>query len=96
MPKNKEALKRYRIIHNILRRGGQHKTSRILEICNEAGIPVKLRTIQKDLKDLAEDTELGFFLPIQKDESTKTYYYTEIPKNIFPSLELEPDEISAL
>ena len=96
MPKNKEALKRYRIIHNILRRGGKHKTSRIVKICNDAGIPVKLRTIQTDLKDLAEDTELGFFLPIEKDESSKTYYYTEIPKNIFPSVELEPGEVNAL
>lgn len=96
MPKNKEALKRYRIIHNILRRGGKHKTKRIVEICNEAGIPVKLRTIQKDLEDLAEDTELGFFLPIKKDDSSRTYYYEEIPKNIFPSVELEPEEITAL
>ena len=96
MPRNKEALKRYRIIHNILRRGGKHKTSRILEICQEAGIPVKLRTIQKDLEDLAEDTELGFFLPIVKDEYSKTYYYETIPNNIFPSLELDPDEINAL
>ena len=96
MPKNKEALKRYRIIHNVLRRGGKHKTSRIVEICNDAGIPVKLRTIQKDLEDLAEDTELGFFLPIIKDDASKTYYYKEIPNNIFPSLELEQDEIIAL
>lgn len=96
MPKNKEALKRYRIIHNILRRGGKHKTNRIVEICNDAGIPVKLRTIQKDLEDLAEDIELGFFLPIKKDDSTKTYYYEKIPCNIFPSLELEPGEITAL
>ncbi|MEE4197345.1 MAG: WYL domain-containing protein [Bacteroidales bacterium] len=96
MPKNKEALKRYRIIHNVLRRGGKHKSSRIMEICNDAGIPVKIRTIQKDLEDLAEDTELGFFLPIKKDESSKTYYYEEIPDYIFPSLELEPGEINAL
>jgi predicted DNA-binding transcriptional regulator YafY len=96
MPKNKEALKRYRIIHNVLRRGGKHKTSRIVEICNDAGLPIKLRTIQKDLEDLAEDIELGFFLPIKKDESSKTYYYEKIPQNIFPSLELDPDEINAL
>ncbi len=96
MPKNKEALKRYRLIHNILRRGGKHKTNRIVDICNEAGIPVKLRTIQKDLEDLADDTELGFFLPIRKDDNTKTYYYENIPTNIFPSLELEPEEITAL
>ncbi|OFY08619.1 MAG: hypothetical protein A2W93_07780 [Bacteroidetes bacterium GWF2_43_63] len=55
-----------------------------------------MRTIQTDLKDLAEDTDLGFYLPIFYDESTKSYYYSEIPNNIFPSLELEPEEVTAL
>lgn len=96
MPKNKEALKRYRVIHSVLRRGGEYKSSRIVEICNNQGIPVSQRTIQNDLKDLAEDTELGFFLPIKQDKKTKTYYYEEIPKNIFPALELDPSEINAL
>ena len=96
MSNHKEALKRYRIIHNILRRGGKHKTSRILKVCNDAGIPVKLRTIQKDLEDLAEDTQLGFFLPIKKDTATKTYYYEYIPNSIFPSLELNSEEVTAL
>jgi predicted DNA-binding transcriptional regulator YafY len=96
MPKNKEALKRYRIIHNVLKRGGNHKTSRIVDICNDAGIPVKLRTVQKDLDDLAYDTELGFFLPIKKDSKTKAYYYEYIPQHIFPSLNLDSDEITAL
>lgn len=96
MPNNKEALKRYRIIHSILRRGGKYKSRLIVEICNNHGIPVSLRTIQNDLKDLAEDTELGFFLPIKQDTRTKTYYYEEIPKNIFPALELDTSEINAL
>lgn len=96
MPNNKEALKRYRIIHSVLRRGGKHKSSRITEICNEAGIPVSIRTIQKDLSDLAEDTELALFLPIKQDKRTKTYYYVEIPENIFPSIELEKEEVNAL
>lgn len=96
MPSNKEALKRYRIIHSILRRGGKYKTSRIVEVCNNQGIPVSLRTIQNDLKDLAEDTELGFYLPIKQDKRTKTFYYEEIPKNIFPILELNSTEIDAL
>lgn len=96
MSNNKEALKRYRIIHNVLRRGGKHKTKRIVELCNEAGISVKLRTIQKDLEDLAEDTELGLFLPIKNDKRLKAYYYEYIPVNIFPALELNSNEINAL
>ncbi|MEQ9442397.1 MAG: WYL domain-containing protein [Cyclobacteriaceae bacterium] len=96
MPKNKEALKRYRIIHSLLRRGYKYKTSEIVERCNDLGIPVKQRTIQNDLKDLAESTELGFYLPIKIDTRTKTYYYSEIPSNFFPVLDLEKDEIIAL
>ena len=96
MASNQEALRRYRVIHNILRRGGKHKTSSILEACQRSYIRSSLRTIQKDLEDLAEDPKLGFFLPIKKDSTTKTYYYTQIPDNIFPSLELERNEINAL
>jgi predicted DNA-binding transcriptional regulator YafY len=96
MPSNKEAIKRYRIIHRILRRGTRHKSSEITKICNDRGIPVAKRTIQNDLKDLAEDTELGFYLPIVKDTKTQTYYYSEIPKDVFPILELETVEIDAM
>lgn len=96
MPSNQQALKRYIIIHNVLRRGGKHKTSRIVDICHNAGIEVTQRTIQNDLRDMAEDPDLGLMLPIEKDNNTKTYYYTEIPKNIFSALELEPEEIKAL
>lgn len=96
MASNQEALRRYRVIHNILRRGGKHKTSTILEACQRSYIRSSIRTIQKDLEDLAEDQKLGFFLPIKKDTATKTYYYTYIPDHIFPSLELERNEINAL
>lgn len=96
MASNQEALRRYRIIHNILKRGGKYKSSYILRACKDAYITASLRTIQKDLEDLAEDQKLGFFLPIVKDKATKTYYYSEIPNNIFPALELETNEVNAL
>lgn len=96
MANNQDALRRYRVIHSILKRGGKHKTKDIVKACNDVCIKASIRTIQKDLEDLAEDNKLGFFLPIKKDPFTKTYYYSEIPDNIFPSLELEPEEINAL
>lgn len=97
MPRNQEALRRYRIIHSVLRRGGKHKSSRIAEICVNAGIQAGYRTIQKDLQDLRTDpTLLGKCLPIEKDNSSKSWYYSEIPKDIFPILELDDEEVSAL
>jgi predicted DNA-binding transcriptional regulator YafY len=96
MPSNQDALKRYRVIHSMLRRGGRVKTFDIVRECNNRGVSVRTRTIQKDIEDLVEDPQLGFFLPIEKDTISKAYYYSEIPKNIFPSLELEEDEINAL
>lgn len=96
MPSNQEALRRYRIIHSILRRGGRHKTKEIVKACKNADVKASLRTIQKDLEDLAQDSKLGFFLPIEKDNKTKTFYYSEIPESLFPALELDPQEIKAL
>lgn len=97
MPRNQDSIKRYRIIHNKLKGGGKYSTLDILNACLSSGLSVKERTIQKDLQDLREDsTILGACLPIEKDNSTRTWYYSEIPKNIFPSLELEPQEVNAL
>ena len=97
MAGNQEAVKRYRIIHSILRRGGYHKSSRIAEVCREAGIRAEHRTIQNDLNDLRTNpTLLGKCLPIEKDNLTKSWYYSEIPTHMFPILELEGDEINAL
>ncbi len=76
MPTNQDALKRYRIIHKLLSRGGKYKSSFIVKECNESGIPVSLRTIQKDLKDLAEDSDLGLFLKIKQDTFTKSFFVT--------------------
>lgn len=97
MPRNKDALARYRIIHRELKTKFRYKSKRLAEICSdEIGIPISWRTVQKDLNDLKNDTTLGFFLPIKEDKSEKVFYYDEVPDSIFPSLELDSDEISAL
>ena len=97
MPRNKDALARYRIIHRELKTGFKYKTKRLAVICSDQiGIPISQRTIQKDLSDLRYDTNLGFYLPIEEDKVEKAYYYAEVPTSIFPSLELSPEEIYAL
>ena len=97
MPKNKDAFTRYKIIDQNLRQVSYIKTSRLSEICSERlGIPIAIRTIQKDIKDLIEDTALQIYAPIKYCSRQKAYYYPENVNEIFPALELEEDEISAL
>ncbi len=97
MPKNKDAYSRYKIIDQNLRQKGYIKTSRLSEICSDRlGIPISVRTIQKDIKDLIEDTSLQIYAPIKYCNRQKAYYYPENVNEIFPALELEEEEISAL
>jgi predicted DNA-binding transcriptional regulator YafY len=97
MPINKDAYSRYRIIDNTLRKNKSVKSKRLAEICSDKlGIKISMRTIQKDIKDLIEDTSLGIFAPIKKDNSAKTFYYPENVNQIFPSLELQDEELNAL
>lgn len=97
MPKNKDAYTRYKIIDQNLRRLDYVKTSMLADICSEKlGIPISIRTIQKDIKDLIEDSALQIYAPIKYSSSQKAYYYPEDVNKIFPALELEEEEISAL
>lgn len=97
MPINKDAYSRYKAIDQYLRQVDYAKTSRLSEICTERlGIPVSKRTIQKDIKDLKEDTVLQIYAPIEYCNRKKAYYYPENVNDIFPAIELNEEEISAL
>jgi len=97
MPKNKDAYSRYKIIDQYLRQVDFAKSSRLSEICSHRlGIPVSIRTIQKDIKDLTEDTVLQIYAPIKYCNRRKAYYYPENVNDIFPAIELNDEEISAL
>ena len=97
MPKNKDAYTRYKIIDQYLRQVDFAKTSRLSEICSDRlGMPVSARTIQKDIKDLKEDTVLQIYAPIEYSNRKKAYYYPENVNDIFPALELNEEEINAL
>lgn len=97
MPKNKDAYSRYKIIDQKLRQRDYVKTSELAEICSDRlGIPISIRTIQKDIKDLMKDTSLKIYAPIKYSNKEKAYYYPEDVNEIFSTLELEEEEISAL
>ncbi|MEO9885564.1 MAG: WYL domain-containing transcriptional regulator [Balneola sp.] len=98
MPKNKDAYSRYRIIDQILRQRPFVKTSELAEICAERlGLDsISGSTIQKDIRDLREDTVLQIYAPIQYSHSEKAHYYPDDVDEIFPAIELSDQEISAL
>ena len=97
MPRNKDAYSRYRIIDQYLRQNAFVKTSRLAEVCSERlGIPISVRTIQKDIIDLKEDTGLKLYAKIEYSYSNRAYYYPEGTSEIFPAIELGEEEVNAL
>ena len=97
MPKNKDAYSRYRIIDDALRRKQYLKTKELADLCTDRlGIPVSVRTIQKDIDDLKSDTSLDINAPINYCHRQKAHYYPDDVESIFPALELREEELNAL
>lgn len=93
MPKNKNAYLRYRLIDSLLRDYKTVKTSVIIDKLYERhDITVADNTINKDIRDMR--TELH--APIEYHNSEKAYYYPENVDEIFPSIDLQEEEINAL
>lgn len=93
MPINKNAFIRYRVIDTLLRTKDFVKTSDIVEkLWNQHDLEVSPRTINKDIQALETD----FSAPIEYDNSQKAYYYPENVAEIFPTLDLQEEEINAL
>lgn len=97
MPKTTQALRRYRLILKILSRQGQHASKDIYKACVNSGYDITYRTTQNDLKALRDDNSIfGRDLNIVEDKKTKKWYSTNIPKELFATLELEDGEVDAL
>lgn len=96
MPKTKEQSFRYRVIDAELRARPWVKTVE-LQRAIEALLmeSVDLRTIQKDLKDMRDDTRLGYFAPVEYDTKRKAYRYTDRDYSIL-QFGLQASEVSAL
>jgi predicted DNA-binding transcriptional regulator YafY len=97
MPKNKDALMRFRIINNCLLNGKIKTREEILEAMYQTlGKKVSVRTLAGDIKAMREDTELGYLAPIRCDKKQNNgYYYTDKNYSI-DNLPLSKDEIDAL
>jgi predicted DNA-binding transcriptional regulator YafY len=78
MPKNKNALIRYRIIDVTIRNKQKPFPSKqeLIDACNGLG-KVSARTIDKDLYDMKFDEELGYFAPIEFDRKERGYFYID-------------------
>lgn len=80
MPKNKDALSRYRWIDERLRNKRKPKPSLndLVEFVSEKlGRSVAVRTIQKDIEDMRNDADLNYFAPILYNRSTRVYQYED-------------------
>ncbi|MBO9731608.1 MAG: WYL domain-containing protein [Chitinophaga sp.] len=80
MPKNKDAVSRYRWIDERLRNKQKPKPTleNLIEyVSDKMGTGISVRTIQKDIQDMRQDPELNYMAPIVYDRSSGTYRYSD-------------------
>lgn len=103
MASNKYALLRYRIIDRRIR--NKYKpfpgVKDLMMACEEAlygsdyGDAISKSTIEKDLRAMREDEELGFHAPIKFSKRDKGYYY-ENPDYSINEIPLNDEDLSAI
>ena len=80
MPKNKDAVSRYRWIDERLRNKRLRKPTLedlIEYVSAKMDATISVRTIQKDIQDMRHDPDLNYKAPILYDRSSKTYRYED-------------------
>lgn len=84
MPANKYALLRYRIIDRCLTNKGKLYPSKedLRQECEDVlygsdGINISTSTIEKDMWAMRNESELGYYAPIEYHKGHKGYYYAE-------------------
>jgi predicted DNA-binding transcriptional regulator YafY len=97
MPKNKEALIRYRVINRCLldktyvtRRELKEACEKVLDI-----YPIGERTIDADIYAMRNDERLGYHAPIIMDRRRGVYYY-EDPSYSIDNIPLNEDELESI
>lgn len=98
MPKNKEALIRYRLIDQCLRnkyRPFPTMDDFISLLEEKLGKTFSVSTVQKDIKAMKEDQSLGFMAPISFHRGHRGYYYTDEHYTV-ASIPLNFEDISAM
>jgi predicted DNA-binding transcriptional regulator YafY len=96
MPKSKNQFLRFQIIDSALRSNSWVKSSRLQELVYEyLRDEVSIRTIQKDIDAMKNDTRLKYYAPIKQDTRRKAFCYTDREYSI-SNFALGKDEINAL
>jgi len=96
MPKNKDALIRYRIINRCLLDYKYVSMGYLMDVCYRTfDHEVSRRTLEKDIHDMRSDTQLGYFAPIKFDFYYGAYYY-EDPDYSIDKLPLDHYDLEAL
>jgi len=97
MPKNKEALIRYRIIDSCLRNPYRRYPTmqQLVQVMEEKlGKTFSKSTVQKDIKTMKEDEALGYLAPIGYSRFHHGYSYTN--PNFSISVPFSEDDITAI
>lgn len=98
MPANKFALLRYRVIDKCLRNKYKPYPSmqELQNACRDKIFDdVSVSSIEKDLKAMRNEEELGFFAPIKYSKAKGGYYYTD-PNYSIDNMPLNEEDIEAL
>ncbi len=97
MPKNKEALIRYRVINRCLLDKKYVTRRQLKEACEKALDirPIGERTIDADINAMRYDERLGYYAPIIMDRGRGVYYY-EDPSYSIDNIPLNEDELESI
>nr|NQU91061.1 WYL domain-containing protein [Bacteroidota bacterium] len=96
MPKNKDALTRYKVINQMLANGKTATKRQLADACaDRLNRPISLRTIENDLHAMRYDEGLGYFAPIEYDHANRGYIYSEAGYSI-DNLPLDDEDIRNL
>lgn len=95
---SKRQFLRYRVIDKELSMipGRRVKSVQIQRILLERyDMKISTRTIQKDIEVMRDDSQLGYFAPIEIDTVVKAFYYTD-PNFTINKFKLKEEEINSL
>ncbi len=97
MPRNKEALIRYRVINRCLIGGKTASKEKLIKACEDTLdiSPLGERTIDGDIHDMRFDNGLGYNAPIKFDKEKGGYYY-EDPGYSIDNIPLNEEELESL
>lgn len=97
MPKNKDALIRYRVINKCFLEKKNVTLKELVTACEEALdiSPLSERTIEADIRAMRYDRGLGYNAPIKMNRSKGVYYY-EDPSYSIDNIPLNEEELDSL